>query len=169
MATRRRGNRLPPFVALTWEMLNSKAYKDLSYAPAKALPYFSGKYKGDYHDPQRYLFEFPFSYSEAKRHGFAFSTFSKVIRDLVGRGFIDPVDRGGLRSDGKSYNLFKLSRRWEKYGTEGFKYIDWRCFLPRLKPKTTPKSENYNSKKGNKKALDSKDTSQIGVIEGVLG
>lgn len=165
---RKHGNRLPPFVALVWEMLNSKAYKDLNYASAKALPYFLGKYKGAYRDPQRYLFEFPFSYSEAKRYGFSNSTFSKVIQELVRKGFIDPVDRGGLRSNGKGYNLFNLSRRWEKYGTTGFEHIEWRCFLPRLRLKATPESETNSSKKGNKKPSADKVISQFGAVEDVI-
>lgn len=164
----RLSKRLPPFVALTWEMLNSKAYKDLNYSSAKALPYFLGKYKGAYRDPQRYLLEFPFSYSEAKRYGFSNSTFSKVIQELVRKGFIDPVDRGGLRGDSKSYNLFKLSRRWEKYGTEGFEHTEWKCFFPRLKSKATPESETNNSKKGNETPSGDKVISQFGVVEGVL-
>lgn len=33
MAKKKHGNKLPPFVALTWEMLNSKAFLDLHYLP----------------------------------------------------------------------------------------------------------------------------------------
>lgn len=149
-----KNNKLPPFVPLLWEMLNSKAYKDLNYASAKALPYFLGKYRGAYKDGQKYLFEFSFSYSEAKRYGFASSTFSKVIQELVRKGFIDPVDKGGLRGDGKSYNLFKLSERWERYGTEEFKHKDWKCFLPKIRVKATPESEIYSSKKGSRETLN---------------
>jgi hypothetical protein len=97
----REKNSLPPFVALLWEMLNSWAYKELNSSAAKALLYFLGKFKGVYSDPQRYKLAFPFSYSEAERLGFASSTFSRVIRELVRKGFIDPVDKGGLKSDAK--------------------------------------------------------------------
>lgn len=128
---RKKGNRLPPFVPLTWEMLNSTAYKDLPPSSAKALPYFLGKFKGGYNDPQRYLGEFIFSYSEGKKLSFAFGTFSKVIQNLVRFGFIDPVDKGGLRGDCKSYNIFKLSKRWEEYETPNFKPSDWKCFIPK--------------------------------------
>ena len=128
---RKKGNKLPPFVPLTWETLNSLAYKDLPPSSAKALPYFLGKSKAGYNDPQRYLGEFSFSYTEGKRYGFSPATFSKVIQALIRFGFIDPVDKGGLRGDCRSYNLFKLSRRWEGYGTENFKPLDWRCFVPK--------------------------------------
>ena len=133
MGKGKRGNRLPPFVPLTWDMLNSKAYIDLPASAGKALPYFLGKVKCSFNDSQRYLMEFSFSYSEGKRVGFASGTFSNVIKALVRKGFIDPVDKGGLRSDGKSYNIFRLSRRWEKYGNADFKDIEWECFFPRVR------------------------------------
>lgn len=128
---RRKGNSLPPFVPLTWEMLNSTAYKDLPPSAGKALPYFLGKVKCSYNDPQRWLGEFSFSYTEGKRFGFSPSTFSKVIQALVRIGFIDPVDKGGLRGDCKSYNIFKLSKRWKEYETPNFKSLEWRCFIPK--------------------------------------
>jgi hypothetical protein len=112
-------------------MLNSQAYKDLPPSSGKGLPYFLGKVKTDYDSPQYYMEVFHFSYAEGKGFGFAFATFSKIIRDLVHFGFIDPVDKGGLRGDCKSYNLFRLSKRWEAYGTTNFEPLDWRCFIPK--------------------------------------
>ena len=142
MAKGRRGNRLPPFVPLTWDLLNSKAYIDLPASPAKALPYFLGKVKASYNNPQRYLMEFSFSYSEGKRLGFASATFSHIIKELIKKGFIDPVDKGGLRSDGKSYNIFRLSKRWQQYGNADFKVIEWECFFPRLRARSYFKNGN---------------------------
>lgn len=165
MGKKRGKDSLPPFVPLTWGILNSRAYKDLNHASSKALPYFLGKYKGKYNDSQRYILEFKFPYSEGKRLGFAYSTFYKVIQELVRKGFIDPVDKGGLRSDGKSYNLFTLSRRWETYGSQNFELIDWRCFIPKTRLKATSKSETYSSKKGNKKVHKGKDISQSKAVE----
>jgi hypothetical protein len=60
------------------------------------------------------------------------STFSKVIKDLTRFSFIDPVDRGGLRGFRKGYNRFKLSCRWESYGTAEFWEMDWETFVPEL-------------------------------------
>ena len=80
-------NKLPPFVPILWEVLNSKAYHSLPYAAAKALTYFLGKVKLPYNDSQRLSAEFAFSYSEAKSYGFALATFSKVIKDLINFGF----------------------------------------------------------------------------------
>jgi hypothetical protein len=163
---RRRGNRLPPFVALTWEMLNSQAYRDLPYAAAKALPFFLGKFKGGFNDPGKYQQEFRFSYGEGQRYGFSPGTFSKIIQDLVRLGFIDPVDRGGLKSDGKGYSLFRLSRRWEVYGTGGFEALEWRCFQPRIKSNATSKSETHSFKKRKRGGNGKQEFSHSEAVEG---
>ena len=98
MAKKKR-NKVTSFSALPWEMLNSPAYIQLPHSAAKALPYFIGKVKTRLDDPERYRTEFSFSYREGKRYGFASATFSKVIQALVAYGLIDPIDKGGLRSD----------------------------------------------------------------------
>jgi hypothetical protein len=159
---KKQSNRLPPFVPLLWEMLNSKAYRDLNYASAKALPFFLGKVKTVYKDPQRYSMDFSFSYSEGGRYGFASGTFSKIIKDLISHGFLDPVDKGGLRSDGKSYNRFRLSQRWECFETTAFEQIEWSCFLP--KPRATSKKETDSFKKGNKRVSEDKVVSQFEAV-----
>jgi hypothetical protein len=122
----------PPFVALHWELLNSQAYKDLPASAAKVLPYFLGKIKGKLIDPQRYLMTFNFSYREANRYGFSNTTHHRDICQLVKKGFIDAVDKGGLRGCGRSYNLFKLSERWRKYSTSDFEEKSWETFQPKL-------------------------------------
>jgi len=171
MARFKRGkenNKLPPFVALTWEMLNSIAYKDLPPSAAKVLPYFLGKPKFNYNDPERYREEFPLSYSEAKRYGFAIATHHRSIRELIEKGFIDPVDKGGLRGLGKSCSLFTLSWRWKEYGRPGFEKIEWRCFEPRFKLKAKAKMETYKGKTGNQEKIADKDISKNDVVEANL-
>ena len=133
MAKRSNNNKLPPFVPLIWDMLNHKAYKELPSSSAKALPYFLGRVKVAYRDPEKYTTEFTFSYPEAKTLGFSPGTFSGIITHLVRYGFIDPVAKGGLRGNGKGYNLFRLSRRWEKYGTREFQPVEWSSFHERRK------------------------------------
>lgn len=160
---------LPPFIALPYDLLNSLAYCQLPFAAAKALPYFFAKVKKPYSDPNRYCIEFSLSYREGKRYGFASGTFARVVRDLVKFGFVDPVDKGGLRSDGKSCNLFRLSRRWEDFGRSNFHEIDWSCFLPRLRYKTTLKYESDRFKKGNTLASCSATFSEsdaVGALQG---
>ncbi len=109
------------FVQLPWDMLNSNAYIDLPPSSAKALPYFLGKVKIPYSNPDKHLMQFNFTYSEAKQFGFASTTFYRSISELIAKGFIDPVSKGGKRSSGYSSSRFKLSDRWKKYETENFK------------------------------------------------
>jgi hypothetical protein len=61
------------------------------------------------------------------------------------------VDKGGLRSDGRSFNYFKLSRRWEQYGKSGFIEEDWKSFKPRMtgRFRPTPNEERHSFNKGN--------------------
>ncbi len=147
--TTRTSNRLPPFVAMPWEMLNSQAYKDLPQSAGKALPYFLGKVKALYNSPERHRTDFSFTYTEAKKYGFAVGTHHRVISLLVEKGFIDPVYKGGKRSFGMSSSLFRLSERWKRYGYPDFKKIDWRSIMPEFaKQKPTPKMETYNIKNG---------------------
>lgn len=120
-----------PFVMQPWDLLNSKAYIDLKPSASKALPYFLGKPHKNINDPQRYEAEWKLTYGEAKRLGFSSSTFSSIIKDIVAKGFVDPVDKGGLRGDSKSSNKYRLSKRWEKYGTAEFVPMDWESFQPR--------------------------------------
>lgn len=121
-------------MALFWKLLNSPAYIALPASAAKALPYFLGKVKGDpFRDPTRYDIEFSFSYGEAQRLGFSTATFHRVICQLVFHGFIDPIDKGGLRGVGGSYSVFKLSERWKDYGNPGFEKVQWKCFQPRYR------------------------------------
>lgn len=139
------------FVAMTWRMLNSKGYKALPASPAKVLPYFLGKVKDAYHpdDPVRYVIDFPFTYSEAKKYGFGKSTFFDMLRNLARFGFIDVKMKGGLRSQGGSANsLYRLSKRWENYGLPSFDEGEWRRYFPEksqvLKANpTSPESEPF--------------------------
>lgn len=115
---------------MPWVLLNHPAYTKLKPSAAKALPFFLGKPKKPNTDPEFYHTTFSLTYSEGKKRGFAFSTFANCIRNLMSLGFIDPIDKGGLRGDSKSSSLFKLSKRWEKYGTPEFKDEDWDTFVP---------------------------------------
>ena len=160
----RNKNRHSSFVAFQWVLLNSKVYWDLKPSAAKALPYFLGKPKRPFNDPEMYAKKITFSYNEAKRYGFSSSTFYKIIVELVGKGFIDPVEKGGLRSDEKTYNKFKLSRRWEKYDTPEFIPMKWAQFIQTPKHRATPKSETYRSKKGNELTQNNATISQNEVV-----
>lgn len=111
-------NKLPPFVALTMDMLNSTAYKDLTFAAGKLLPYFLCKVKKGFNDPERYSTVFTFSFPEAKRYGFATATFFRAYNELAEKGFIEIAEKGGLRGTGKSCNKYLLSKAWNNYMTK---------------------------------------------------
>jgi hypothetical protein len=115
---------------MTWDLLNSKAYKDLPSSAAKLLPYALGKPKVHMKNPACYQTEFEFTYSEGKRHGFASTTFSRCLDELVKKGFIKPVHKGGLRGDGFSSSKYLLSLAWHTYGTNGHQPLIRRQEIP---------------------------------------
>ncbi len=122
-------NKLPPFVAVTWKMLNSAAFKELSPSASKILIYFIGKPKIIITSYEFYTTSFNFTYREAQTLGFSPSTYFRCIEELVSKGFIDPVWKGGLRGDGKSANKFKNSQRWLDYGKPTFIKKSWQQFV----------------------------------------
>jgi hypothetical protein len=118
----------PPHVALAYEVINSKAFKALPHASGKALPFFLAKVKLPIKHPSRHYVQFSFPYGEARIHGFSPSTFSSIIQNLVRYGFIDPVDKGGLRGAGLTNNIFHLSTRWQNYGLSNYEPQNWKTF-----------------------------------------
>lgn len=126
-----RGNKLPPFVAVPYDVLNSSAFRDLPHAARSALPHFMGKPKQPFNKPEYFSTDFSFSYLEAVRYGFAKATFHRVIEHLIRNGFIDPVDKGGLRGMCKSSSRFRLSKRWREFGTKNFIAKEWGEFKPK--------------------------------------
>ena len=62
-----------------------------------------------------------FTYAEAAYFGISKAQFHRIIKLLVERGFIDIEHQGGAY--GRDYSRYKLSDRWENYGTPGFKRI----------------------------------------------
>lgn len=138
MGRKKKQYKITYFVAVPWEILNSRAYKSLPPSAAKALPYFLGNketQKIDFRDPSRCDVPFTFRYSEAERLGFAKRTFHQVLSDLMKFGFIDPVTKGGMRGCGFTRSKFKLSLRWKLYGTPEFVEIrKWEHF-PQQNPK----------------------------------
>jgi len=135
----------PPFVTVTWEVLNSQAFKSLPFSARACLPYWLGKPKAPVKSSDYYEKEFSFSYPEANRYGFASATFFKIICVLVEKGFVDPKGKGGLKCDGFGLNRFCLSRRWEKYGKADFIPSSWAQFQPREKRKQHQKRKSIDS------------------------
>jgi hypothetical protein len=128
MTKRKTTRKLPPFVAISWAMLNHRAYIDLPPTAKGTLPYFLGKVKVPSTDPSYHHNEFSFTFSEAEKYGCARRSFYRVISALMDHGFIDPVRKGGRSGGRDTASLFRLSRRWEKYGTLLFEKVRWAEF-----------------------------------------
>lgn len=118
---KKRDNRLPPFIPILNQEMDSVAYNKLSGSAAKALPYFKrihGKlYKKLRAGPNDI---FDFTYTEAEKYGFARRTFSRIVTELNGKGFIDIVKQGGKRGCGMSNSKYRLSERWREFGSGTF-------------------------------------------------
>jgi hypothetical protein len=138
--------KFPNSVILPWDMVTHKAYLDLPPSSCKELPFFLKKVKRKLFEPERYADAFEFSYREANRYGFPISTHHRTILKLMAHGFIDPVAKGGLKSEGRSCNRFRLSERWRKYGTPEFMDIQWETFIQQdtKKHKATAKLKMRN-------------------------
>jgi DNA-binding PadR family transcriptional regulator len=59
-----------------------------------------------------------FTYSEAKYFDISTAQFHRILKDLVEKGFLDPEHRGG--GLGRDYSRYRLSERWQKWGTADF-------------------------------------------------
>lgn len=116
------------FVATPNDILTSKAYLDLPFSARASLIHFLGKPKIFFNQKEYYTTEFTFSYVEAEKLGFAKATHARNIKSLIANGFIDPVSKGGLRGNGKSNSMFKLSTRYMDFGKANFGNISWESF-----------------------------------------
>jgi hypothetical protein len=109
-------NKLPPFVPITWDILNSDAYFDLSPTAAKLLPFFTGKNHLPYGHDEYFRMPFPLPYGELhSRTGLADSTIDRVIQSLIKCGFIEIYTQGGLRGVGGVKSLYIMSPKWRDY------------------------------------------------------
>jgi hypothetical protein len=142
---KKKSGKTPPFVAITWDLLNKKPYKEMPFSARAALIYFSGKTKRFPTEPDYYEVEFEFPYAEAENLGFSRGTFFQIIKSLVHYGFIDPVIRGGKRGFGYSNSIFKLSKRWTAYGTYLFVKKEW-TEMELQKTVSRSKTERHKSK-----------------------
>jgi hypothetical protein len=99
------------FVMIEREMIRSKAWKKLNHYSVRAYLHIKYKFNGKNAD------DLSFTYEEATKimNG---HTYKKAIDQLVQYGFIDMKRSGACF--GKC-NIFALSERWKKYGTEAFR------------------------------------------------
>jgi hypothetical protein len=114
------------YVAMTYHLLESPAYRALKYPSAKLLPLIykeaADQLKTIYGTAVFWSGDFTFTYSHAGAHGIAKATFSDVLSDLVGLGFLDCVRRGTMK---KQTTVWRLSQRYQKFGTSAFVKVRW--------------------------------------------
>lgn len=99
------------FVALDHELLDSQAWRALTVHAWAAFICIKRKFNGKNGDNLSFTFE------EAHQIMHR-NTYAKVLNQLVDHGLIDIVKSGGLHN---KPNIFSLSERWRKYGTDDFK------------------------------------------------
>jgi DNA-binding PadR family transcriptional regulator len=122
-------------VLLTWEILDSEAFKALSTSAIRVLLRFLQKRtweKRKVKGRKKIVYSndaLAFTYAEAAFLGIKNTAFYESIRRLVEVGFIDVDHQGGCY--GKDYSRYSLSERWRDYGTDNFKKIEKKRSLQR--------------------------------------
>lgn len=114
-------------IRMTFELLHSKAYQVLNYAPAlKVLSWFHEKLRFEVdkkrRGKERYRIindgEMKFPYREAGFRGLTPHRFRNALIKLHRVGFID-VKKAGSALKGDE-TIFLFSERWKKFGTPDF-------------------------------------------------
>lgn len=113
-------------VVVDRKILESVAFRELDGKAAKVLMWFLAKrqfvrMKGNKRQEwvQINNGEIIFTYNEAlEQHKMSGQVFSRLIEDLLNKGFID-IEIPGI-GVGKASTKYAISKRWEKYGTADF-------------------------------------------------
>jgi len=101
------------------ELLYSPARKDLSYSAYVIYNFLRSKTIGTL--SAAIDIDIKYSYSNlVKDSGICIETVRTCIIGLENKGFIDLKEQGGLKSGGKSCNIYRLSMRFLNYGTAKF-------------------------------------------------
>jgi len=108
---KKKKNRYPPFVMLPNELINSKAWKELSCYARVVYIEIKHKYNGKNDDNLSYTYREGIEIMSSKR-------LTKALGELVNNGLIDVVRSGGLY---RKCTIFGLSDRWKSYDQENFK------------------------------------------------
>ncbi len=108
---KKKRKRSPPFVRLLNELIDSKAWKELSCYARTVYIEIHRKYNG------RNNGNLSYTYREARKI-MSSKRFTKALKELVNNGLIDVIRSGGLY---RKPNIFGLSDRWKFYGQESFK------------------------------------------------
>jgi len=121
----RRGRKksyLRPYVQGSWvpiedDLLLSNAFRDLQPSAVILLLHLHRIDKVlAWKDGDEYSGGFNLTFTEAERLGLARATTMRAVQDLVKRGFIEIVVRGGLRSQGRTSSVYRIAERWRTWG-----------------------------------------------------
>jgi len=106
------------FVPMEHRLIDSKVFISLSKTAKISFMYFRRDIK-DSHQTEVIL-----TFSQAQKYGVCNSptTFNKVKKELVQKGFLDQVEPGGLNQA----SIFDLSSRWKWYGTPRFENVEFK-------------------------------------------
>jgi len=98
-------------------LLDSPTFRSLN-SKAKILFMYFRRDKKNGHQTNVVL-----TFSQAKKYGICSSpsTFDKIKRELVEKGFLDPLEPGGLNQPA----VLNLSDRWKWYETSRFEKVDY--------------------------------------------
>jgi hypothetical protein len=109
------------FVMLEDEEIDSPAHKSLSRSALRVHIFFRRKVRGPLQD-KAIDKEIKAPYSIIiEDTGICRQSVRNAIVELENKGFIDLVKQGGLKSDGRTSSVYKLSIRFIEYGKETFK------------------------------------------------
>lgn len=101
---------------------NSKVWKGLKAHAKWLYMEFKLRFHGDNRE------HIIFTYNEAIKI-MSINTFIRARNQLIERGFIDVIKRGGLENQPAIYGL---SDRWKKYGTKDFVKVEIKDILPKI-------------------------------------
>ncbi len=110
------------FTGIEHKIMKSEAWEGLK-ASTKWL-YFEFKYRFYGDNAHRIIF----TSKEARKIMYE-KGFVKARNQLIERGFIDVIKRGGLE---KQPNIYGISDRWKKFGTKDFIKVDIKKIFPRI-------------------------------------
>jgi len=110
------------FAGIEFNLMESEAFKNLSIYTKWLYIEFKHKFYGD---NRKHII---LTQNEIKKV-MSINTFYKSRDQLIEKGFIDVIKRGGLE---KQPAIYGLSDRWKKYGTKEFIKIELKDILPKI-------------------------------------
>jgi hypothetical protein len=116
----KRKDTAPPFVWIDKSLFFSAARKELSSSAYVVYTCIRSKTIGQLNETACNE-NIKYAYSSlVKDTGLSIGTVRKCLIELENLGFIDLHEQGGLKSGGKSCNVYRLSMRFRDYGTDKF-------------------------------------------------